>query len=344
MLYPYPIPLLFCAAAFSICPANAETPESIKDLETAYHKFCTKRGAALLPAFSKKLLALQQQAVSRSDFEKAKQIQAVLTDIKQDIMSPPSPAVIDPFFTGKVWGLPNNKKHYVGSSLRLFKKDLKQTEFQPQNEWVDTGKSSREIITFTSPPGRVWLKKDDSTTIQIYSDLYVDWFTVQGHEQKMPPSAAEDLNALQQEFREEYAKACKPLTRKYLDAVNKRQKQLVQEGNMEGAISIHEYMKKLGSGNRPPDQMLTGIWKSKNGDLYDFSNKSRAAVKKPDGSLNFYLEYTFSSPRGEWKIGRSDRGSGKGKEFIIFPSGESIYIILNKPDSFLCVLTRVSGK
>lgn len=335
--------LLIPAVAAVVCTASEQTPENIRDLETAYHKFCARRGAALLPAFSKKLLTLQQQAVNRSDFEKAKQIQSILTGIKKDILSPPSPDSMDPFFTGKAWGLPSNKKHYVDSSLRLFKKELKEPEFQPYNQWVDPDKSSREIIIFTSKPSRIWFKKDDFTILQIYEDIYTDWFTVQNAEQNIPQTAGDDLNKLQQEFRMEYAKACKQLTRKYLEALNTRQKQLVRNGNMDEAIAIHEYMKKRNSGGNHADHLFKGTWKGNDGCLYDFSNKSKVAVKKPDGSLNFHFTYTFTSPGGEWKMARSDRGNGKAKEVIIFPVGENIRIVGTRPDSFVSILTRVPG-
>lgn len=59
MNYFMPAFLLISALAGSVWAANAQAPENIRDLETAYQKFCTRRGEALLPAFSKKLLALQ---------------------------------------------------------------------------------------------------------------------------------------------------------------------------------------------------------------------------------------------------------------------------------------------
>ena len=338
------LPSLLIPSLAATCPANDQIPESIRDLETAYHKFCTKRGTELVPSFSKKLLVLQQQAVNQSDFEKAKQIQSILTGIKKDLLSPPSANSINPFFTGKAWGLPSNKKHYVDSSLRLFKKELRETEFQPYDQWMDPDKSSREIIIFTSKPSRIWLKKDDFTILQIYEDIYTDWFTVQGSGQKIPQGAGDDLNKLRQEFRMEYAKACKPLTRKYLEALNTRQKQLVQNGNMDEAIAIHEYMKKFHSGGNQADYLFEGTWKGNDGYSYDFSNKSKVAVKKPDGSLNFHFIYTFTSPGGEWKMARSDRGNGKAREVIIFPVGEHMHIVGNRPDSFISILTRVSGR
>lgn len=338
--------LLIPAVAAAVCTASDQTPENIRDLETAYHKFCARRGAALLPAFSKKLLALQQQAVNRSDFEKAKQIQSVLQQIKKDILSPPSSNTIDPFFIGKAWkknGDSSEFTQFLDSGLRRFAKDVKQTGFQPQNQWADPDRSSREIVVFTQEPLRIWLKKDDSTIIQIYKDSNTDWLTLQESKQNIIKSPEPGLNNLHQEFRTEYSKACQPLTRKYLAAVEKRQKQLVQQGNMEEAIAIHNYIKPFHSDGRPEDQTFKGIWKNQNGYLYDFSDKSKVTVNNPDGSLKFYLVYTSASPGGEWKMARVDRGSEKGMEIIIFSAAERAYIIPNKPSRFFSILTRVSG-
>lgn len=339
-------PLLIPALAASICTASNQAPESIRDLETVYHRLCTKRGEALLPAFSKKLLALQQQAVNKSDFETAKQIQSLLTDIKKDILTPPSSNSIDPFFTGKAWEKNEDKnKHtlYLDSFLMRYAKDVKQPEFQPQNQQADPQQSSREIVVFPSPPSRIWLKKDDSTLIQIYDDSYADWFTVQNNKPNATTSSGCGPNNLHQEFLREYSQTCKSLTQKYLDAVEKRQKQLAHEGKMEEAIAIHNYMKPFSSANRPVDQILNGIWKNQKGELYDFSNKSKVAKKSPNGSLQFYLIYTSTSPKGEWKMARGDRGPEKDMEVIIFSAKGKIYIIPNKPSIYFPILTRVSG-
>lgn len=257
-----PTPLLIPAVAASVCTASAQAPESVRDLETVYQKFCTRRGEALLPAFSKKLLVLQQQAVNQSDFEKAKQIQSILANIKKDILSPPSSNTIDPFFIGKAWkknGDSTEFTQFLDSGLRRFAKDVKQTEFQPQNQWADPNKSSREIVIFTPAPLRIWLKKDDSTVIQIYTDSSTDWLTVQDSPQNIPKSPEPAWSNLHQEFLTEYSKTCKPLTQKYLAAVEKRQKQLAQQGNMEEAIAIHNYMKPFHSDDRPVAQVLNGI-------------------------------------------------------------------------------------
>lgn len=339
------LPSLLIPALAVTCPANDQIPESIRDLEAAYHKFCTKRGEALFPPFSKKLLALQQQAVNQSDFEKAKQIQSLLASFKKDILSPPSTSSVNAFFIGKRWvpERPNAGTHYVDSDFRLFEENFKQRELLPINQWVDTRQSSQEILIFTSEPSRIWLKRDDTFIIQVYMDATVDWLKVRDTNRNIAGPAGDDLKKLQQEFRTEYEKMCTPLTQKYLEALGKRQKQLVQVGNMNEAITIHEYIKKISSGGRQVGELLKGTWKSKNGALYDFSNKSRAAVKKPDGSLDFYLNYTSSSPKGEWKMARTDRRNGKDTEFIIFPVREKLYIVKNKPDNFLSILTRVSG-
>lgn len=341
-----PTPLLIPAVAASICTASAQAPESVRDLETVYQKFCTRRGEALLPAFSKKLLVLQQQAVNQSDFEKAKQIQSILANIKKDILSPPSSNTIDPFFIGKAWkknGDSTEFTQFLDSGLRRFAKDVKQTEFQPQNQWADPNKSSREIVIFTPAPLRIWLKKDDSTVIQIYTDSSTDWLTVQDSPQNIPKSPETAWSNLHQEFLTEYSKTCKPLTQKYLAAVEKRQKQLAQQGNMEEAIAIHNYMKPFHSDDRPLAQVLNGIWKNQKGELYDFSNKSKVAKKKPDGALKFYLVYTSASPRGEWTMAHVDKGPEKGLEVILFSAEGKIYIIPNKPSRSFSILTRVSG-
>ena len=346
MNYFMPAFLLISALAGSVWAANAQAPENIRDLETAYQKFCTRRGEALLPAFSKKLLALQQQAVNQSDFEKAKQIQSVLQNIKKDILSPPSSNTIDPFFIGKAWkknGDSNEFTQFLDAGLRRFSKDVKQTAFQPQDQWADPGKSSREIVDFTGEPLRIWVKKHDSTIIQIYKDSSTDWLTLQDGRQNIIKSPEPGLNNLHQEFLTEYSKACQPLTRKYLAAVEKRQKQLAQQGSMEEAIAIHNYMKPFNSEGRPVDQLLNGIWKNQAGELYDFSNKSKAAKKGPDGSLKFYLVYTSASPAGEWKMARVDRGTEKGMEVIFFSAGGKVYLIPNRPSRFFSILTRVSG-
>lgn len=113
---------------------------------------------------------------------------------------------------------------------------------------------------------------------------------------------------------------------------------------MEEAIAIHNYMKPFRSDDSPVDQVLKGIWKNQGGELYDFSNKSKAAKKNPDGSLKFYLVYTSSSPGGEWKMARADRGGAeKRMEVIFFYAGEKVYLIPNRPSRFFSVLTRVSG-
>lgn len=346
MNYFIPAFLLVSAVADSVCAANAQAPESIRDLETAYQKFCTRRGEALLPVFSKKLLSLQQQAVNQSDFEKAKQIQSILQNIKKDILSPPSSTTIDPFFIGKAWkknGDRNEFTQFVDSGLKRFAKDIKQTEFQPQNQSADPTKSSREIVVFREEPLRIWIKKDDSTVIQIYKNSSIDWLTLQDSRQNIIKSPESGLNNLHQEFRTEYSKACQPLTQKYLAAVEKRQKQLVQQGNMEEAIAIHNYMKPFNSDSRPVDQILNGIWKNQMGELYDFSNKSKVAKKNPDGSLKFYLVYTSASPGREWKMARVDRGPEKGMEVIFFSAEGRIYLIPNRPSRSFSILTRVSG-
>lgn len=335
--------LLASAVTATACLASDQTPESIRDLETAYNQFCTKRGTTLLTTFSKRLLALQQQAIGKSDFEKAKQIQIVLGNLKKDILSPPSTTSIDAFFIEKPWAKPHGKKHYVDSSLRLFKEELNQMEFLPSNERVDPKKSSQEILVFASSIPRIWLKKDNSTVLQVYANNSIMWFTVQDNGGKIGKPAGEGLNDFQQEFRTEYAKACKPLTQKYLEAVEKRQKQLIQRGSMEEAIAIHNYMKQFQSGSRQADQTLNGIWKNQKGDLYDFSNKSKVAVKNPGGSLKFYLNYTSTSPAGEWKMARMDRGPEKDKEVIIFSAEKKIYIVNDKPSNTFSILERVSG-
>lgn len=346
MNYIIPAFLLFSSFTDSVCATNVQAPGSIRDLETAYQKFCIRRGEALLPAFSKKLLSLQQQAVNQSDFEKAKQIQSLLQNIKKDVLSPPPSTTIDPFFIGKAWkknGDSSEFTQFLDSGLRRFAKDVKQPAFQPQDQWADPGKSSREIVVFREEPLRIWFKRDDSTIIQIYKDASIDWLTLQDGRQGITKSPETDLENLHQEFRTEYSKACQPLTQKYLAAVEKRQKQLAQQGNMEEAIAIHNYMKPFNSEGRPVDQLLNGIWKNQAGELYDFSSKSKAAKKSPDGSLKFYLVYTSASPAGEWKMARVDRGTEKGMEVIFFSAGEKVYLIPNKPSRFFSILTRVSG-
>lgn len=198
-------------------------------------------------------------------------------------------------------------------------------------------------MVFTGEPLRIWVKKDDSTIIQIYKDSSTDWLTLQDGRQNIIKSPEPGLNNLHQEFLTEYSKACQPLTRKYLAAVEKRQKQLAQQGSMEEAIAIHNYMKPFNSEGRPVDQLLNGIWKNQAGELYDFSNKSKAAKKGPDGSLKFYLVYTSASPTGEWKMARVDRGTEKGMEVIFFSAGGKVYLIPNRPSRFFSILTRVSG-
>lgn len=96
-----------------------------------------------------------------------------------------------------------------------------ETAFQPQDQWADPGKSSREIIVFTGEPLRIWVKKDDSTIIQIYKDSSTDWLTLQDGGQNIIKSPQPGLNNLHQEFLTEYSRACQPLTRKYLAAVEK---------------------------------------------------------------------------------------------------------------------------
>lgn len=103
---------------------------------------------------------------------------------------------------------------------------------------------------------------------------------------------------------------------------------------MEEAIAIHNYMKSFRSDDSPVDQVLKGIWKNQGGELYDFSNKSKAAKKNPDGSLKFYLVYTSSSPRGEWKLARVDRGTEKGMEVIFFSAGEKYTLFRTDPPAF----------
>lgn len=102
-------------------------------------------------------------------------------------------------------------------------------------------------MVFTGEPLRIWVKKDDSTIIQIYKDSSTDWLTLQDGRQNIIKSPEPGLNNLHQEFLTEYSKACQPLTRKYLAAVEKRQKQLAQQGSMEEAIAIHNYMKPFNS-------------------------------------------------------------------------------------------------
>lgn len=110
---------------------------------------------------------------------------------------------------------------------------------------------------------------------------------------------------------------------------------------MEEAIAIHNYMKSFRSDDSPVDQVLKGIWKNQGGELYDFSNKSKAAKKNPDGSLKFYLVYTSSSPRGEWKLARVDRGTEKGMEVIFFSAGKSIPYSEQTLPLFLCFNARI---
>lgn len=233
--------------------------------------------------------------------------------------------------------------HYVDSGMRRFEKTSRQGELIPKNERVDTAKSSQEVIIFNSSPSRIWLRKDDATIIQIYRDNTVDWFKVRDNERKAAEAPGDDLTKLQQEFRIKYAKECDPLTRKYLEALSKKQKQLVQEGNMEEAIAIHEYLKKFGLDNQREDRILKGIWKDRSGCSYDFSDKSKVVVKKPDGTLKSCLIYTSTSPRGEWKMAHGDRGPEKEQEVIIFSTGDKTYIIPNHSSSSFSILTRVSG-
>lgn len=111
---------------------------------------------------------------------------------------------------------------------------------------------------------------------------------------------------------------------------------------MEEAIAIHNYMKPFRSDDSPVDQVLKGIWKNQGGELYDFSNKSKAAKKNPDGSLKFYLVYTSSSPGGEWKMARADRGGRKenGSHFL-FRRGKSIPHSEQALPLFLCFNARI---
>lgn len=104
---------------------------------------------------------------------------------------------------------------------------------------------------------------------------------------------------------------------------------------MEEAIAIHNYMKPFRSDDSPVDQVLKGIWKNQGGELYDFSNKSKAAKKNPDGSLKFYLVYTSSSPGGEWKMARADRGGPKREwKSFSFPPGKKYTSFRTGPPAF----------
>lgn len=49
-------------------------------------------------------------------------------------------------------------------------------------------------------PLRIWVKKDDSTIIQIHKDSGIDWLTLQDVRQGIIKSPEPDLNNLHQEF------------------------------------------------------------------------------------------------------------------------------------------------
>ncbi len=114
MNYFMPAFLLISALAGSVWAAMPKRLKTSGTLKQPYQK--CRRGEALLPAFSKKLLALQQQAVNQSDFEKSQTDSIRSSKHQKDILSPPSSNTIDLFFfIGKAW-----KKNGTATNSRSF--------------------------------------------------------------------------------------------------------------------------------------------------------------------------------------------------------------------------------
>ncbi|MFR4417415.1 MAG: hypothetical protein ACLT8E_08595 [Akkermansia sp.] len=73
----------------------------------------------------------------------------------KDILSPPSSNTIDPFFIGKEKERGQQRfTQFLDAGLRRFSKDVKQTAFQPQDQWADP-ENPPEIVVFTGSPAHL---------------------------------------------------------------------------------------------------------------------------------------------------------------------------------------------
>lgn len=170
--------------------------------------------------------------------------------------------------------------HY---DIQEFKKRFRNT-----GEKINTELSGPELIVFTGGPNRLWLVIDSKTIFEIYANNIVARLkhdpSKVGTDIGKPEEAknAEWLN-MQADLKKRCLLACADITKKYIQALDKMKLKLSADGDMDGALAVHQYVKKLEGGNLSRDRSLktfAGIWKDGSGSMYHFNGRGNARSKK----------------------------------------------------------------
>lgn len=329
------LPIIGCGACAIACFSFAvEMPQEVQALDRIYLKSCNRVCAPHMAAFMKKAVALQKKCVQRADFEAAKMIHDDLEKLKEhqfdwrQMEEPYQPSIPRDGWYGSVANmihkLDAEGNHY---DIQEFKKRFRNT-----GEKINTELSGPELIVFTGGPNRLWLVIDSKTIFEIYANNIVARLkhdpSKVGTDIGKPEEAknAEWLN-MQADLKKRCLLACADITKKYIQALDKVKLKLSADGDMEGALAVHQYVKKLEGGNLSRDRSLktfAGIWKDGSGSTYQFNGRGECTVKKANGATDFTMIPVRSSPHGDFHYFNVSSGGSR----IITRVANRIYIIM----------------
>lgn len=284
-------------AVFSVCAVAsvslaAEIPQEVQALDRIYQKRCTQACAPHIAAFTQKALVLQKKCVQRSDFEGAKVIHDGLEELKKNnfdwrlVKETCQISIPRDGWYGSVANmihkLDAEGNHY---DIQEFRKKFKNT-----GEKVNTELTGPDLIVFTGAPNRLWLVIDSRTIFEIYTNNIVARLIHDSSKEGTNVGSADEIKdaewlQMQNDLKKRCFQACSEITKKYIQALDKLKLKLSADGDMTAAVAVHEYAKRLESGNLSPERdrslkTFEGNWKDGSGLTYRFNGRGEGTVKK----------------------------------------------------------------
>lgn len=328
-------------AVFSVCAVAsvslaAEIPQEVQALDRIYQKRCTQACVPHIAAFTQKALVLQKKCVQRSDFEGAKVIHDGLEELKKNnfdwrlVKETCQISIPRDGWYGSVANmihkLDAEGNHY---DIQEFRKKFKNT-----GEKVNTELTGPDLIVFTGAPNRLWLIIDSRTIFEIYTNNIVARLIHDSSKEGTNVGSADEIKdaewlQMQNDLKKRCFQACSEITKKYIQALDKLKLKLSADGDMTAAVAVHEYAKRLESGNLSPERdrslkTFEGNWKDGSGLTYRFNGRGEGTVKKSNGTTDFTMTPVRSSPHGDFHYFNVSSGGSR----IATRVADKVYIIM----------------
>lgn len=291
-----------------------------------------------------KALLLQKKCVQCSDFEGAKVIQDDLKELKRNNF--------DWRLMKEPWQVSIPRDGWYGSAANMIHKldaegnhyDIQefQKRFKNTGEKINAELTGQDLIVFTGSPNRLWLIIDSGTIFEIYTNNIVARLKYDPSKAGTDVGSKEEVkNAewlqMQADLRKRCFQACSEITKKYIQALDKLKLKLSADGDMEAAVAVYEYAKRLEGGNLSPDRdrslkTFEGNWKDGSGLTYRFNGRGECTVKKSDGSVDFTMTPVRSSAHGDFHYFNVSSGGSRivtrvvDKVYIIMPDGRKDWL------------------